>query len=352
MVKERNELVDILKFAAAVMVVGIHCGPLNSFSVLWNNILFQGFCRIAVPFFFTISAYFLFRKYTNNRSQERQIIINYVKRMGKLYMFWFIVLFPVIYKIRYLGFMPNLGRKKAAFNFLKEFIWSSSFQGSWYLNACIVCACLIFWLQKRMNIKQLMVIGSGCFIFTVLVSAYYEVFSPFIGTVYEKGLLVFSAPYNMFLAGMIYFVIGKYIAESNKEDLIFWKCRKLGLIVSIIGVFLEALYMHTHSYARASDCFFMLLPATYFIVINAVYYKKKFYLPKSLLYFLRNSSVIIYIVHFVVLGFVNGRGKNLLHISSNTLIQYIVVLLLSIFISAFLLILERYKLFRWLKYCH
>lgn len=61
-IKKRNYLVDIFKFIAATMVVGIHCAPLNSYNQFLNNVIFQGVSRIAVPFFFMISSFFLFSK--------------------------------------------------------------------------------------------------------------------------------------------------------------------------------------------------------------------------------------------------------------------------------------------------
>ena len=45
--KKRNNLIDMLKFTATLMVVGIHSGPLNSFEPLLNNIIFQGIIMVS-----------------------------------------------------------------------------------------------------------------------------------------------------------------------------------------------------------------------------------------------------------------------------------------------------------------
>lgn len=348
--KKRNNLIDILKFVAAIMVVGIHTGPLNSFNILLNNVIFQGVARLAVPFFFVISAYFLFSKYKKNKDIE--VLYLYIKRLGKLYLFWFIVLFPVIFKIRYLWLVPELGRKGALFAFIKELIWSSSFQGSWYLNASMVCACIIFILQKKMNMKKIFIVCSCCFMFSVVVSGYYELFSSFIGNAYEKYVYFFSEPYNTFVVGMIYFALGKYIAETERENLWLWKVRRQALVVSVFFVVVEALCMHVFGYFRAPDCFVSLLPASYFIVINTIYFEKEIHVPERIMSFMRESSIIMYIIHFRVLDYVTNVGAKYGIFFPNTFVAYLVILLICLLISFCILQLEKIKIFGFLKYSH
>ena len=128
--KKRNNLIDMLKFTATLMVVGIHSGPLNSFEPLLNNIIFQGIARLAVPFFFGISAYFLYRKISLAREEEKKkILYTYLKRLGLLYLFWFIIMFSVCIELRYTKYVSEYGKKGAIIIFINSLLWSSSFQG-------------------------------------------------------------------------------------------------------------------------------------------------------------------------------------------------------------------------------
>ena len=49
--------IDIAKYISALLVVYIHTFPLADISADLNMIVLQAVCRIAVPFFFTVSAF-------------------------------------------------------------------------------------------------------------------------------------------------------------------------------------------------------------------------------------------------------------------------------------------------------
>lgn len=321
--KKRNNLIDILKFIAALMVVGIHSGPLNSFDPLLNNIIFQGIARLAVPFFFGISAYFLYRKMAMARKEEKKKVLHtYLKRLGLLYLFWFIILFPVCIELRYTKYIPGYGRKGAALIFINALLWSSSFQGSWYLNASMICAVVISVIAKKYGNKVMFIISGAAFLCTVFLSAYYGFVSPYIGSFYEKYNIYFFPP-NSFVAAMIYFAMGKYIAETEKTKLVFWGKRKLALMISLFGVLCEAIFMHTHNYMQEPDCFFMLVPATYFIMINVIHFEKQIRISEKIMRFLRESNIIMYIIHFRVLKLWGEITQNGEMIFSNSIYKYI-----------------------------
>ena len=54
--------IDIAKYISALLVVYIHTFPLADISADLNMIVLQAVCRIAVPFFFTVSAFLFFRR--------------------------------------------------------------------------------------------------------------------------------------------------------------------------------------------------------------------------------------------------------------------------------------------------
>lgn len=347
-IKKRNYLVDIFKFIAATMVVGIHCAPLNSYNQFLNNVIFQGVSRIAVPFFFMISSFFLFSKMKLEVGKEKKVLIHYIKRMGLLYLFWFIVFLPQIIKIRYEVFVPIYGRRKAVIILLNSILWCSSFQGSWYLNASIICAVLVFMLDKKMGKKMTYCISGMCFVLSTTLGSYYEVFSQWIPQFYEKCIEPFWPPYNTFVIGMLYFVIGKYIAETKKEKLAFWEIRKPMLVISVLLVVFEATYMHTHTFYHAPDSFFSLLPATYFIVICVVYSEININISDKIIKFLRDSSVIMYIVHFAILRFWTNMEIEF----SNSLLKYFATICVSLGISFGIVKLEKIKMLGFLRFSH
>lgn len=81
---------DLGKFVAAVLVIMIHTAPLSSFSRLGNAILIQIVCRLAVPFFFLCSGYFLRRKLEKSGTPAIQwsAIGHCIRSLGSVYLVW------------------------------------------------------------------------------------------------------------------------------------------------------------------------------------------------------------------------------------------------------------------------
>ena len=84
---------DLLKFIMALLIVAIHT---NAFYGPWFCTWFQPVIYIAVPVFFVLSSMFYFIKVRKNISDRFSILKQYVKRIGTLYCFWFIINIPFI----------------------------------------------------------------------------------------------------------------------------------------------------------------------------------------------------------------------------------------------------------------
>ncbi len=103
--------VDVAKFVFAVLVVSIHLfgnafkgmaqdgapptGNGNLF-VLFGFPLYYLFARLAVPFFFLASGYFLFGKIERRPNEAGTIVRGYCARILKLFAFWLVVSIPII----------------------------------------------------------------------------------------------------------------------------------------------------------------------------------------------------------------------------------------------------------------
>ena len=78
--------IDVLKFFLAITIVQIH----SEFALVWM----KPYLRLAVPLYFMISSFFFFRK-----KPDTEQLWAYVKRLSKLYLFWFIVWSPFYFYI-------------------------------------------------------------------------------------------------------------------------------------------------------------------------------------------------------------------------------------------------------------
>ena len=85
MLKKYN-FIDIIKFLCAALVVTIHVPPLTSVNWMLNFAVVNFAARVAVPFFFISSSYFVFIKaYKENGELDKSVIGAYVKRIIRLY---------------------------------------------------------------------------------------------------------------------------------------------------------------------------------------------------------------------------------------------------------------------------
>ena len=57
--KERNTGIDLMRLIAALMVVAIHTYPLASLSETGDFLVTRVLCRVAVPFFFMVTGYYV-----------------------------------------------------------------------------------------------------------------------------------------------------------------------------------------------------------------------------------------------------------------------------------------------------
>lgn len=79
-IKKRNYLVDIFKFIAATMVVGIHCAPLNSYNQFLNNVIFQGgISNRSTILFYDFILFLIFENEIGSRKRKESIDSLYKK---------------------------------------------------------------------------------------------------------------------------------------------------------------------------------------------------------------------------------------------------------------------------------
>ena len=63
--KKEYRALDFLKFVAAFLVVAIHIPPFEEIAPVFSHEFQQVICRMAVPFFFVCTGYFIGEKITD-----------------------------------------------------------------------------------------------------------------------------------------------------------------------------------------------------------------------------------------------------------------------------------------------
>lgn len=335
---------DVLKLVLAAFIVGIH-------SQLTQ--VLQPIFRLGVPIFFIMTSYFFFLKQSRLRThdEKKAAMKNYALRILKLYLFWFIVLLPLIIYYRKWYVDPCLG---TVIEVLQYFLFSSTFKASWFLMASLLSILLVWFLSDRVRTSILVVVGVTFYVLCCLTSNYYYICQAIPG--FEQAYLayfsVFTAPFNSFPVALIFVLAGKYLAEHH----VFVTNKHLipAIILGFVMLYVEYLCLD-HQRVMNNDCYFSLLPLSValFMFIGQNYIKVDHDTKK-----LRHYSTVMFCLHASIVPAVKGATKHLfwsVGVDNGdviTVAAFIVTILICILLTRLLLWGARHEKFSFVKYAY
>ena len=90
--KKEYRALDFSKFVAAFLVAAIHIPPFEEIAPVFSHEFQQVICRMAVPFFFVCTGYFIGEKIT-----DKDRVKKYLFHIIKMYVWWSLLyLIPII----------------------------------------------------------------------------------------------------------------------------------------------------------------------------------------------------------------------------------------------------------------
>ena len=127
--KKEYRALDFSKFVAAFLVAAIHIPPFEEIAPVFSHEFQQVICRMAVPFFFVCTGYFIGEKIT-----DKDRVKKYLFHIIKMYVWWSLLyLIPIIDR-----FWEK--KRSAAGNILelaRRFFLIGSYIQLWYLPATV-----------------------------------------------------------------------------------------------------------------------------------------------------------------------------------------------------------------------
>ena len=333
------DLVDLFKFIASILILSMHSGALFSFG---ENVQFIGqlLARWGVPFFFTVSAFFLFSKSENGNITKTQLL-KYVKRIAILYLVW--VIFNIPYIVDYL-LARDITDINTWWKFLRSAVVADVFIGSWYLVSSMFSAWLVFLLSKKLKTKWVLLIAFIIYVPCVLTSAY--------ANLMPSGLIsgiktVFGAYLSITIFGGVFFVaLGKFIAEKfEKISRIIPKWVSFALFIVFFALyFLEMILLKNNGVLGYTDSSFLLIPVAFFLVVFALTCNVKI----KFCAIFRKASTIIYCSQSLIIS-MSRLVMNTFNITHSFYLFALCVVITAVLITAILL-LARVKSLKFMKY--
>ena len=347
---KQNNSIDLAKFIFAILVVAIHVSPFGSSES--DALSFLSFfvrdylARLAVPFFFITSGYFLFRKTDINnfdfkRSKE------YVKKLIKLYLIWSAIYFPLGFGN---AFFDEKGFLHGVFNYIKKFIISTSFSHLWYLNALIFAVLVIsVLLYKRISPKLIIIFGAVFYFLGLFAQSWFGFIEPLrnvpsIWNALKYVESIIETTRDGLFDGLIFVGIGMLFAYYKIK---FTKTQAtIGFTVSMILLFIEAFGLEYLGYSRKHDTYLFLVPCAFFLfeIIRNIE------LPDRSIYKkLRIQSSLIYYIHPWILRLIAVITYLIFKKTEILLLNYTLTLLITLLLTNVIIKLSDKPKGKWLK---
>ena len=318
---------DLLKIILAVLIIAAHTKlfeEYNTLAVIRGNI-----ASIAVPTFMAISAYLFWGKVYNIPTDEsaKPILIKTLKRLGLLFLCWYVLMLPMTY----FKFFSVATIKETVFAIL----FSCTFNGYWFIKALIINTCIFYICRKGKAFLFCFVVAWIIYLFFSYNYIYHIIDFPY-------------QPYYSFYYHMAYYSVGVLFARYGGSFLS--KNMNKNLIV-VIWAFLLIL------------CFFFdfINPIYRFFSIPLIfiYFYKLDLEPKPYYKTMRDMSIILYMIQFVLIWLYNGSCELWLKHDSvfyivlqHSITRFLVVTMISISIAWLILKYEKYPKFSFLHYLH
>ncbi|MFQ7800649.1 MAG: acyltransferase family protein [Coprobacillus cateniformis] len=139
--KRNYPLIDIMRIIASILVIGIHTYPFLQISPSLDFITTHIIGRIAVPFFFMTTAFFLFE----HGEPTLQRLKKTLNQLGIIYLICIFIYIPIqIYNNTLIQSVPNL---------IQDIFMDGTFYHLWYLPATLIGISLVYIIYKYCSLK-------------------------------------------------------------------------------------------------------------------------------------------------------------------------------------------------------
>lgn len=320
--------VDICKFICALLICMIHIAPFPNNKVWYfdsaNFYLVNCLSRIAVPFYFASTSYFLFKK-INITKIDTNVIKEYCFKILRLLGTWWVILF--------------VGEK----NHL------------WYLGGAVIAILFLTYLfKKKIKLKYIIIITIILFIIGLLGDTYYQIIrilksnnilSSIIIT-YEK---YFKTTRNGLFFGSIFVLIG--IILSQKKIKIDLKLAYFLTFLSYSLLMLETTLIEKNLNPKDYNMYISIIPIVFFMLYMFLNVNMK---DRPIYKKIRIISILIYFSHrmFIYLSKEIIDLINIHHKINLSNYHFLFTIVLTLLFSILIEKLSRTKKLQILKYLY
>lgn len=307
--KSRNDKgytgIDVFRLVAAVLIITIHTSPLAGLSETADFILTRIIARVAVPFFFVTSGFFLISRY---HYQTAKLCV-FVRKTALIYAAAIVLYIPINLYNGYFkmeNLLPNL---------IKDIVFDGTLYHLWYLPASVIGGAIAWGLVKKLDYRKAFAAAAVLYLVGLFGDSYYGVIGnvPVFSGFYALIFQVSDYTRNGIFFAPIFFIMGGFIANysdssvrnfdrsfDRSHDIKFSGKDVSGTNILVAGVcfgltlalmLVEGLILHHFQVQRHDSMYVFLPPCVYFLFFVLLQFRGKRYV------WLRDLSLIVYLVH-------------------------------------------------------
>lgn len=289
-------MLDLFRIVASLLVVAIHIAPFEMISANADLAFTYIFGRIAVPFFFMVTGYFVLGEYLGEEGSSFGTkhfgkIKRYLVKIIQIYLFSIVLYLPVgIYAGNYNGLKID--------DIFRMLLFDGTFYHLWYFPACIVgilVVCTINELLKKANKQRksevILIVSAFLYLIGLLGDSWYGIISKYsiLKGFYDIIFSVSSYTRNGIFLAPLFLTLGIFAGNVKLTDKkkIQYGCLA---VTALVFMELEGFFLHKLDLCR-HDSMYLFLPAAMYFMFAFLRQDSKEYKE------LRLISTWIYILH-------------------------------------------------------
>jgi hypothetical protein len=317
-------MVNIMRMVCALLVIIIHTMAFAQFGGTAKYITSDVIARIAVPFFFIASGFFMYGKI-----KQEGYIKKYIKKLVILYLIItalnIVILFPIV-----LYSISKCNGPIEIFIWFIKSLFVNGFSGAlWYFPALILSTIFVYIFVKKDWIKPLIGFSVVFFVIGLMGDSYQNLIinTPLMKIV-DIYNLVFDLTRNGVCIGVPFIAIGVLINKFNLKERVNHVGRLISIFSAVYG--LESYLLISNKIFRDTNIYMSLVFIVPLIFIWALKSKVEISERKSNLF--REMSIWIYGLHEIIQIVAWALKVN----TEATVFFYLMVVLITIPIAYFI----------------
>lgn len=308
--------IDIFRVVSAILVITIHTSPLAAWSATADLLLTRDLARIAVPFFFMVTGFFVLPGTTHS-------LLRFLKRTALLYLFAIVLYLPINIYMR--------SFHQITLSALCQMLFvDGTMYHLWYLPAAMGGALISRGLYRAFGLRTALVVATLFYAIGLGGDSYYGLIAqlPKAAAAYELVFQFCDYTRNGLFFAPIFMLLGLALAKHPLRCTVFWLGS--GLAVSAFLMTGEVLLCHALGWPRHDSMTVFLPPVLFFLfsLLLRLQGKRAPYAAKI--------SMLIYILHPLIILVVRVSAE-LTHTEAlfvtNPLVHFASVTLLSLALS-------------------